>query len=34
MTYSLTDDGPEGEIAITRLISAGAALCEELAGTE
>ena len=34
LTYSLTDDGTEGDIAITRLIPAGAALCEELAGAE
>ena len=34
LTYSLTDDGAEGDIAITRLIPAGGALCEELAGAE
>jgi hypothetical protein len=34
LTYSLTDDGAEGDIAITRVIPAGAALCEELAGAE
>jgi len=34
LTYSLTDDGAEGDVAITRVIPAGAALCEELAGAE
>ena len=34
LIYSLTDDGLEGDIAITRVIPGGQALCEELAGAE
>jgi hypothetical protein len=30
LTYSLTDDGAEGDIAITRVIPGSQALCEEL----
>jgi hypothetical protein len=34
LTYSLPADGAEGDIAITRVIPGGQALCEELAGAE
>jgi len=34
LTYSLTDNGAEGDIDITRVIPEGKALCEELAGAE
>jgi len=34
LTYSLTDNGAEGDIAITRVIPGGQALCEELAGAD
>jgi len=34
LTYSLTDDGAEGDITITRVIPGGQALCEELTGTD
>ena len=33
LTYSLTDRGDAGNIAISRVIPGGQALCEELAGT-
>ena len=32
LTYSLTDNGAEGDIDITRVIPGGKALCEELVG--
>ena len=32
LTYSLTDNGAEGDIDITRVIPGGKALCEELGG--
>ena len=34
LTYALTDNGAEGDIAITRVIPGGQALCEELSGAE
>ena len=34
LTYSLTDSGAEGDIAITRVIPAGQALCEDLVGAD
>ena len=34
LTYSLPDDGVEGDMAITRVIPGGKALCEELEGAE
>jgi len=34
LTYSLTDNGAEGDIDITRVIPDGKALCEELAGAD
>jgi len=34
LTYSLPADSAEGDIAITRVIPGGQALCEELAGAE
>jgi len=34
LTYSLTDNGAEGDIEVTRVIPEGKALCEELAGAE
>ena len=34
LTYSLTDDGIDGDMAISRLIPGGQALCEELNGAE
>jgi len=34
LTYSLSDDGAEGSIAISRVIPGGQALCEELAGAD
>jgi hypothetical protein len=34
LSYSLTDDGLAGDMAISRLIPGGQALCEELAGVE
>jgi len=34
LTYSLTDNCAEGDIAITRVIPWGQALCEELEGVE
>jgi len=34
VTYSLADNGAEGDIAITRVIPGGGALCEEIAGEE
>ncbi len=34
LTYSLTDDGIDGDMAISRLIPGGQALCEELAGAD
>jgi len=34
LSYSLTDNGAEGDIDITRVIPDGKALCEELAGAE
>jgi len=34
LTYSLTDNGAEGDIDITRVIPEGKALCEELAGAD
>ncbi len=34
LTYSLTDNGAEGDIAITRVIPGGQALCEELEGAD
>ncbi|MCH7507493.1 MAG: hypothetical protein IID60_09345, partial [Proteobacteria bacterium] len=34
LTYSLPADGAEGDIAITRVIPGGQALCEELAGAD
>ncbi len=34
LTYALTDNGAEGDIAITRVIPGGQALCEELAGAD
>ena len=34
LTYSLTDNGAEGDIDVTRVIPEGRALCEELAGAE
>jgi len=34
LTYSLTDNGAEGDIDITRVIPEAKALCEELAGAE
>jgi hypothetical protein len=34
LTYSLTDNGAEGDIEVTRVIPEGKVLCEELAGAE
>jgi len=34
LTYALTDDGAEGDIAITRVLPGGQALCEELEGAD
>ena len=34
LNYSLPANGVEGDIAITRVIPGGHALCEELAGAE
>jgi hypothetical protein len=34
LTYSLTDDGIDGDMEISRLIPGGQALCEELNGTK
>jgi hypothetical protein len=34
LSYSLPADPAEGDIAITRVIPGGQALCEELAGVE
>ena len=34
LTYTLTDEGLEGEIGLTRVIPEARALCEELAGLE
>jgi hypothetical protein len=34
LSYSLTDDNLAGDMEISRLISGGKALCEELAGAE
>jgi len=34
LNYSLTDDGVEGDMEITRLIPGGRALCEKLAGAD
>jgi len=34
LTYSLTDSGAEGDIAITRVVPGAEALCEELNGAE
>ncbi len=34
LTYSLTDTGAEGDMAITRVIAGGQALCEELVGAD
>ena len=34
LTYSLPANGVEGDIAITRVIPGGQALCEELSGAE
>jgi len=34
LTYSLTDNGAEGDIEVTRVIPEGKVLCEELAGTD
>ncbi len=34
LTYPLSADSAEGDIANTRVIPAGSALCEELAGAE
>ena len=34
LTYSLTDNGAEGDIAITRVIPGGQALCEDLTGAD
>ena len=34
LTYALTDSGAEGDMAITRVIPGGQALCEELAGAD
>ena len=34
LTYSLTDNGVEGDMAITRVLPGGQALCEELSGAE
>ena len=34
LTYSLTDDGVEGDMEISRLIPGGQVLCEELNGAE
>jgi len=34
LSYSLTDDAIEGDVAIIRLIPGGQALCEELAGAD
>ena len=34
LTYALTDSDAEGDIAITRVIPGGQALCEELAGAD
>ena len=34
LTYSLTNDGIDGDMAISRLFPGGQALCEELAGTD
>ncbi len=34
LSYSLTDDVLEGDIALTRVVSGGQALCEELAGAD
>jgi hypothetical protein len=34
LTYSLPADPAEGDVAITRVVPGGQALCEELAGAE
>jgi N-acetylneuraminic acid mutarotase len=34
LSYTLTDDGIDGDMVISRLIPGGQALCEELAGAE
>jgi len=34
LTYSLTDNGAKGDMAITRVLPGGQALCEELSGAE
>jgi hypothetical protein len=34
LSYMLTDDGIDGDMAISRLIPGGQALCEELAGAD
>jgi hypothetical protein len=34
LTYLLTDDGVEGDVAIERAVPGSEALCEELAGAE
>ncbi len=34
LKYALTDNGAEGDMAITRVIPGGQALCEELSGAE
>jgi hypothetical protein len=34
LSYTLTDDGIDGDMAISRLIPGGQALCEELSGSE
>ena len=34
LTYALTDNGAEGDMAITRVLPGGQALCEELSGAE
>ena len=34
LTYVLTDDGVEGDVAIQRAVPGAEALCEELAGAQ
>jgi len=34
LTYSLPANSAEGDIAITRVVAGGEALCEELAGVD
>jgi hypothetical protein len=34
LVYSLPDDGLDGEMALTRVVPGGEALCETVAGVE